>query len=487
MPGPDPNIVRRGVFAVSWQMMANLMVAAVGVARMVLLTRWVPAEAFGVYAFAGAIVGVSVMVPVFGMGGAFLHPCPETHDEANAAAVHFTLKLAFTLPWAAVLMGGAWAFAQGPHRTALMTLTLASAGIQLTQTPRLVLIRRVIHRRLALLHLLNGVCATVIALVLARMGAGLWALLATDLSTLALSLFLLYVWRPVWRPRLVGVRPEMRYFLRFGSRMFFTDMVREIMNRMDVLWAGVFLGETATGYYSRAQRLAAYPLTLLFAPIYGVTPGVFAGLRDNAPGLGLALAGTIWFLTRVGLFFSGLMMAGADQWAPLMLGDEWTPIVPVLRLMPAFYVLMPVNLVGDSLLTALGRPETALCIRLVQLTALGAGLAVLGPGWSISGVAMSVNLMLVIGAFLFFRQAARHAPISPARLFSPPVGALAAGLMGAAGCDHLMQTLPSPLTALLSRMITFSLIFWLTLGIVERKRLLGFVKTWRKNQSIKTD
>ncbi|MEW5988413.1 MAG: oligosaccharide flippase family protein, partial [Chloroflexota bacterium] len=214
------NLARRTVTSISWNMAANAISVVVFFGRSVLLARWLPVEVFGIYAYATAIVRLSVIATSFGMESAFLHRSPETEDEEQAAAVHFTLKTLFTVVWAALLLAGAAIGSSGPTHLALIILTLAVGGIHLAQTPRLILTRRVLHRRLALMDLTNTVLTTAVSLWLAWRGVALWALLATDLVTLLVTVLFFYGWRPVWRPRLAWSAAVVRYYLQFGSRSF---------------------------------------------------------------------------------------------------------------------------------------------------------------------------------------------------------------------------------------------------------------------------
>ena len=87
-------------------------------------------------------------------------------------------------------------------------------------------------------------------LILAARGYGLWALLATDVVTLALAVVAFYLWRPVWRPRLLWAADTMRYYLRFGSRAMAESALSEALDNLDDLWTGSYLGAHALGLYS---------------------------------------------------------------------------------------------------------------------------------------------------------------------------------------------------------------------------------------------
>lgn len=229
------SLAQRAVASVSWNLGTNLIKIVILLVRSILLARLLPVETFGVYALATAIVTFSGILPNWGMGSAFLHRAPETADESHAAAVHFTLRLALTAVWLAVVLALSLWLAGDPLRTALVVLALVFAGLYLVDTPKAILVRRVQHRRLAMLDLLAALATTVVAVALAARGFGLWALLATDIVTLALLAGGLYLWRPVWRPRLLWARATVAYYLRFGSRAMAESALSEALDNVDDL------------------------------------------------------------------------------------------------------------------------------------------------------------------------------------------------------------------------------------------------------------
>ena len=110
------------------------------------------------YTTALAWVELTLVLPQYGMAGAFLHRSPETEDEDEAAAVQFTLKIIFTLIWVLLLGGTAVFFTDGPLQFAFLGL-IAARGISQAffQTPRHILIRRVVHRRLSLSEFVQAI------------------------------------------------------------------------------------------------------------------------------------------------------------------------------------------------------------------------------------------------------------------------------------------------------------------------------------------
>ena len=432
------NLAQRAVAAVSWNLGTNLLKVFILLARAILLARLLPVATFGVYALATAIVTLSGILPQWGMGSAFLHRAPQTSDEGHAAAVHFTLRLILTVVWLAALLALSLWLAEGALRLALMVLALVFAGLYLVDTPKAILVRRVQHRRLALLDLLTAVATTVVAGALAARGYGLWALLATDIVTLALAVVAFYLWRPVWRPRLMWAGGTVRYYLRFGRRAMTESALSEALDNLDDLWIGAYLGPAALGLYSRAYTFATYPRRLLAMPVNAVAGGAYAELKGDRPGLSRAFFSSNALLVRSGFLLGGLLVLVAPEFTRLALGERWLPMVPAFRLMAVFTLLDPIRVTVSSLFIAVGRPEQVVRTRWVQLVAMVVGLFALGSRWDITGVALVVDGVLLIGLGWLLARARAHVDFSARRLFGAPLLALLAGATAGLGAVWLL-------------------------------------------------
>jgi O-antigen/teichoic acid export membrane protein len=469
------NVAKRSITSVSWNTAANFVHIALGFARSVLLARLLPVEAFGVYGWAKSIVALSATFATFGMGGAFVHRAPETEDEEQTAAVHFTLQLVITIVWTSLLLGGTLVFASGQTRTVLLVLIATSVSAQLVQTPRLILARRVVHRRLALVQVINITLSTLVAVGLAWRGITLWALLSTDLVALLLNMIAFYFWKPVWRPRLTWSPQVNRYFLRFGSHNFLADVLLRALNRIDDLWTGVFLGEAALGLYSRAYTFATYPRRLLAAPINMVAGGTYAELQGDSLRLSRAFFRVNAFLIRSGFLLAGWLALAAPEFIRLMLGAKWLPMLDAFRLMLLFTLLDPIKVTVGALFIAVGTPETVTRARLAQLLILLAGLLILGPWLGIAGVALAVDLMLVVGIAILLRQARAYVTFSFKRLFIVPGLALVAGMILARRAIELPGILGSDWRTGFVKVAVFSAGYCAVLLALEHRQLFKAV------------
>jgi len=465
------SLAKRSVTSAAWNIGVNTVRVIVLIIRSILLARLLPVEIFGVYAFASSVVEITAVLPQFGMRDAFLHRTPETENEEPTAAAHFTLKLVLTTVWAAGLVAFSLLFTSGETQTALLLLTASNFGVHLAQTPILILTRRVVHRRLALMRLVDAVLSTFLALALAWRGDTLWALLISDLATLVVTVLALYVWRPVWKPRLTWSPWIMRYLLRFGGRSFLADALLKALDNVDDLWTGVVLGETALGFYSRAYRFATYPRFVLAMPINLVAGGTYAELKGDRLRLSQAFFRTNAFLVRTGFFVGGLLALVAPEFIRLALGEKWLPMLDAFRLMLVYTLLDPIKLTVANVITTSGAPQKVVGARTAQLLVLLAGLVTLGPWLGISGVALAVDAMLVVGMVILFWQAKSYVDFSLTGLFGVPTIALVLALGSTLALLAIVDMNSSDWITGAIKLAGYTLTFSATTLLLEREQI----------------
>ncbi len=377
--------------------------------------------------------------------------------------------------------------AKGDMRLAMTVMIFTTMAMRISHPPRLILLRRVVHRRLSLMVVIDAIFTTGAALTVAWFWPSLWAFLVTDIASAAVALVGLYLWRPVWRPRLAWSKGIAAYFLRFGSRTALASLLNIGLDRGDDLWTGAVLGSTPLGYYSRAYRFATYPRSVVAAPVAGVVGGTYAQLAGDGNRLALSRA---FFrvnavMVRTGFGLAGALALLAPEFIRLVLGAKWLPMLDAFRLMLIFTMLDPLTGNLGSLFVAVGEPQRLVRTRFVQMGVLLVGLVGLGSTWGITGVALAVDLMVITGVGLFLWQARRFVDFSPLHIFGVP-GLLLALALGAARLAIILPgVLGSDWRTAGTKLAVFGVIYCGGLFLFERRELLELYHWLRQNRSVK--
>ncbi len=471
----DKSLAQRSISSITWRTVTSWVGRVILFTRAVLLARWLPVDVFGILAFAGSIISLTASLSDFGKSSAFLSKTSITENEEETAATHFTLSLIFGI---FVLLGvilGSLFFTEDLLREALIVLAVTAGLKQLMITPRRILVRRIQHRRLALMEALTIILSTVVALGLALQGFSLWALLAINITGVFVEFIVLYIWKPIWKPRLAWYPQKVRYFLSTGPRYFLANLLYRTLDRVDDIWVGAALGDTALGFYSKAYSFAIYPRQILAEPIKSVAVGVYAELADDRPRLSKAFFRINALLIRSGFFFVGLVTLAAPELIRLILGAKWLPMLGVFRLMLVFTLFDPVKNIMESLFVALGIPNQLIKTRLAQLVIMLAGIFTLGPILGSIGVALAVDGMVIFGIGLLTWQLREWIDYSTYKLFVPPLIAAGAGLYAANQAIQITGVFGPDWRNAIVKLISFALLYIGILAVLEFKQLRSMV------------
>jgi len=269
----------------------------------------------------------------------------------------------------------------------------------------------------------------------------------------------------------------MCYFLRFGSRTFLANVLSMALERIDDLWTGSYLGTMALGSYSRAYNFAVYPRTILATPIETVTKGAYAELKGDRLRLSQAFFRINALLVRSGFLLAGLLILVAPEFIRLALGDKWLPMLYAFRWMLLFTMLDPIQKTVEHLFLGVGEPGQAVRVHLVQLLVLVIGLALLGPWLKITGVALAVDMMMVVGIALLLWRAKTHVDVSLQHLFAVPGLALIFGLLAARTAITWPGVFGSDWRTAFVKLIVFSAVYGIMVGAYEHRQI-GEALSW---------
>jgi polysaccharide transporter, PST family len=466
------NLRRRVVTSLTWNTTANLVTLPVSFLQSVLLARLLSVDTFGIYAGVAALTELFYAFFDFGLGAAAMHRSPETENEDRTMAIFFTLRLILLTVGALLLCGVAVIFFMELRRWVLIILALTGWALRVAMSGSVLLIRRVQHKRLAVIEIVQTGLVFALAVGIAATTGSIWALVVAPIVQTILHILFLYLWKPIWRPRLAWDQRVVRYLLNFGYRTTIATTLASALDHVDDLWTNLYLGDIAMGYYSRAYRFATYPRQLLGKPVNTISLGMYAELKYDRHRRSRAFFQVNSLLVRSGFLLAGWLALVAPQFVRIFLGARWLPMVMAFQLMLIYTLFDPIKLTIANLLIAVGEPEKVSQVRLVQLLTLVVGLFLLGQLFGISGVALAVDIMLVIGIGLLLHQVRKHVDVSLFRLFAVPTLALVLGITFGLALDRIFLAGMSDWVVLIIRSLVFIFIYAGVILLLEGRKLI---------------
>ncbi len=398
---------------------AQYATVAIGLGKMVILSRLVDPAIFGVVALAATYVS---FLSIFRLD---LRPVVVTGDTSPARlSTQFALELASALAGALLAML-AYAVAPGlcsPACWAAIAALMAARIVgALTSTPLYLLERDLRHDVISRLTVIGAALGLLSSVTLAALRLPLAALLADAAALLivpGLGAWLITRWRPALR----WDRAVSQDIWAFGMTLWTTGLLGKIVYEFDDWLIGTFRGEAALGFYSRAYNLAKLPLDVFGGVIAAVSMPLYArSMAAGAGALAQAYRLTTWLLARVVFLTGTIMLAASDELIVLMLGRTWLPVAPLLRLMSLFVLGRPLFQNNGILLTALREEKPFRRLTLLQAVLL----LVLGPPvvlrWGEAGISVVVSLMMGVGLAVSEWYTSQRVGVAGLRDYALPV------------------------------------------------------------------
>lgn len=481
------NLVQRSIQSSTYNLLSSLIQTVILLARSILLARLLDPEVFGIYSYAISLIVLTRALQIFGLNNAYIHHTKESEGELSLR-VYFSLSIFFCIIWTVLIILVSTFLVPINDRWVLYVLVVTEWIDSLVRIGRVILIKQVSFKRLSIIETLITILATISALSFAAMGYGIWSLLSTDIIAGSVAFICIYVYRPIWLPKIGWDRNIAKYYMNFGFKSFLSDLLGSAVNEIDDIWTGRILGDLALGFYSRAYAFATYPRKILATPFNQVSAGTYAEVKNDTKRLSQAFFRVNALLIRVGFFSAGLLVLIAPELVRIILGDKWIPMISTFRFMLIFTLLEPIRMTISNLFNALGYPEKSVKINLLQLITLVICLFLFAKNFGIEGVAISVNIMAVVGVTYMFLLAKQHVKFSIIRLFLVPVVSILLGIIYGRLAIELPGIQGSLWRTGIVKAIVFSLLYIGILFILERKQIPRFVniffKAWNINKQL---
>lgn len=435
----------------------QLVRALLQMASVVVLARLLTPADFGLVAMVAAVIGIAEIVRDFGLSSAAVQAPVLTDDErTNLFWVNVALGVACAA--AAVAARPAIVALYGEERLSPVVLALSSVFVLsgLNAQFRTELTRRLGFRALAASDVIAQVCGIAVGVTLAVAGAGLWAIVAQQITAAAVAAAVNALTCP-WSPGLPRRGVSLRRFFRYGGGVLGTQAVGYVTKNVDNVALGAIWGAGPLGLYSRAYQLLMTPLNQINAPMTRVALPVLSRVQHDDEVF-------LRYLGRaqlVGCYLTATVFAVAAGLAGpvvlLLFGPRWSAVAPIFAVLAVGGVFRAVSQLAYWIYLSRGRTGAQLrqesvtrpLMVLVILAGLPWGAVGVAAGHSVAyllywlvsllhaghveGIDVRPLLRQATRAILLFSAPCGLAAFAAATLVDPAWARLVVGLAAAGG------------------------------------------------------
>lgn len=383
---------------VRWTTFSSLGRALLQFAQIAILARLLTPADFGLIALVIAIMAFLQAFADAGISNAIIHYQDITQEQLSSlywlnVSVSSTLALILVASsyWVAVLY-------QQPPIQYLLTLAAATLVLGgLGQQIRVVAQKNLRFADLAKVELIAALVGFIAAVTLAWMGAGVYALIAGNLTTAAVGCSLVWGrlslgWRPQARLRLT----EIRQFLKFGAYMVGNNLANTLISQIDILFGGRLLGVQSIGLYSVPKDLGLSIGKIINPIITQVGLPVMAKAQSDVALLKRVYLQTMRMTASVNFPIYIALGMFAPEIVQLLLGQQWLDAIPLLQIFSIWAMLRSTGNSVGSLLMARGRVDLSFKWVMVWLIIMPPAIW-WGSQFGVLGMATAMALLGTLG------------------------------------------------------------------------------------------
>lgn len=234
----------------------------------------------------------------------------------------------------------------------IKAIVLIIQGFRIIQTTRLQ--KQLNFKKISIIYLISSTIATIISIIAAVLGMGIWALvLRTLIDTLIITLLLWFTEK--WKPKFVFSLKSFKELFSFGGVMLLTSIIITLYSNCQSLIIGKAFSAKELGYYTQATKLENIPTKALEQIVNQVSFPVFSKLKEDIDKMKAGLKKILVSISYISFPMMIFFIVCAPQIFHLLYPSKWDPAIPYFRYLCLVGMMVSVNTMNTNLIKATGK------------------------------------------------------------------------------------------------------------------------------------
>ncbi len=376
----------------AWALLERFSTQGVGFIVSIILARLLTPDDYGAVALLQIFITISGVFATSGFGSALIQKKSPTEQDFHSV---FWLSIVLASGIYAILFFAAPWIAAFYHNAALiplfrvMALGLIFNAVNSIQSVELS--RKLLFHLSFQISLIGLLTSAGVGIVLAFLGYGPWALVWSALVGNIVGVITRWYFI-AWRPKLMFSWASLRGLFSFGWKLMVSGLLDVGYGNLNGLIIGRWYSAADLAFVHKGRSFPHLAMASINGTLGAVAYPALAQMQDQRE----VVRNTMRRMIRCSTFFVFPMMTGlaccAGDLVPLMLGEQWLPAVPYMRLACFSFALWPFHTINLQAITALGRSDIFLVLEVIK--------KVLGVTALVVAVPYGVWWMIALGAFI---------------------------------------------------------------------------------------
>lgn len=228
-----------------------------------------------------------------------------------------------------------------------------------------ILTKNMNFKRQALLSIPALVIGSLVGILMANKGFGVWSLVGMTLVNSFLLSIILWLASP-WKPRFQFSKQKFKKHFSYGYKLTLSGVLDIIFTNIYQIVIGRFFSANMVGYYTRANQLMMMPVSNVSTALNKVAFPLFAQLQNDNERLRDTYKRIMLLVIYIINPLIVLMMVLAEPLTVFLFTDKWLPMVPLFQIICLSGLLYPLHLYNLLILQVKGRSDLFLKLEIFK-------------------------------------------------------------------------------------------------------------------------
>lgn len=355
--------VTKGIF---WKMMERFGVQGIQFVLQIILARLLSPEYYGVLSLMIVFTALANVFIQSGFNTALIQNKDVTEEDYSSV-------LWVSLTIAIILYALIYIFAPTiavfydmpdvvtPLRVLALTLFPGALNsIQLAKVSRELDFKQIFYG-----NVFGMLVAGIVGIVLAYMGAGLWALVAQNLLNITAACIVM-LFTVKWYPRLVCNLRRVGELFRYGWKLLTASLLDTLETNVYSLIIGKKYDSSTLAYYNRGDQFPGFLINAINSTMQSVLLPAMSENQDKKEEVKLMAKNAILISSYI-IFpmMAGLACVGTPL-IRLLLTDKWLPAAPYMQISCFCYAFYTIYVTNLQAINAIGRSDWFLKLEIFK-------------------------------------------------------------------------------------------------------------------------
>ncbi len=384
---------------ISIQTLITLVMGVIEVVYFAIMSRLLTKSDFGYFAVISGVMAICMSLSEAGLGSAIIQ---KKDASKSYISTTFTLSLILgSIFFFAVFFLSPYISYVVADNTVVIPLKLTSVTILLNSiisVGNAVLYKKLDFKRVGLNSVVAYLCSSIIAIVMAYYGYGLFAIVTANILNSLFLVILLYGFS-IRIPKIKIYKAEINGIVSFGGWLTLGVVLNNFSHQLDKLVLTKWLSVEALGAYNRPAGFISTISTKINGIFDAVLFPMLSDLQDNREKVREVFLDAISLLNGFSIILAAIFFFNAHLIICIFFGEQWLDMVPIMQIVSIGIIFNIDGRLVDCFFRSLAYVRLGAILRglsvIITLCAL-----YIGSRYGLYGVAVSIVVANVINIFV---------------------------------------------------------------------------------------